>query len=84
MVTLSVGQRLLLVVWGVIIVSGADNILRPYLLKSGIEVSMAVLLLSILCSVAVFGAVGIIAGPILAAIAHHAFAESEMLNPPNG
>ncbi len=78
--TQSMGTALMLVAWGSIVVSGSDNLLRPYFLKTGIEVSMVVLLLSIVCSLAVFGAVGIIAGPVMVALARQAMAESERIS----
>ncbi len=73
----SIARGIGLIAWGIIIVSGADNILRPYFLKTGIDVSMGVLLLSIICSVTVFGPVGIIAGPVIVALARQALYESE-------
>jgi len=75
----SLTSALLLVAWGGIVVSGSDNLLRPYFLKTGIEASMIVLLLSILCSLSVFGAVGLIAGPVLVAVATQAMKESRIL-----
>jgi len=78
MATGAIARGIGLIAWGIIIVSGADNILRPYFLKTGIDVSMGVLLLSIICSVTVFGPVGIIAGPIIVALARQAFQESVM------
>jgi predicted PurR-regulated permease PerM len=84
MATRSIGEGLLLIGWGAVIVAGADNLLRPYFLKTGIEVSMVVLLLSIVCSLAVFGAVGIIAGPVLAALARQALVESELISGSGG
>ena len=78
--TQSLGAGLMLLAWGGIVVSGSDNLLRPYFLKTGIEVSMVVLLLSIVCSLAVFGAVGIIAGPVMVAVARQAMVESELLS----
>ena len=78
--TQSLGSALMLLAWGSIVVSGSDNLLRPYFLKTGIEVSMVVLLLSIVCSLAVFGAVGIIAGPVLVAVARQCMVESDLLS----
>ena len=78
--TQSLGSALMLLAWGSIVVAGSDNLLRPYFLKTGIEVSMVVLLLSIVCSLAVFGAVGIIAGPVMVALARQAMTESELLS----
>ncbi len=78
MVTGSIGRGIGLIIWGVVIVAGADNILRPYFLKTGIDVSMGVLLLSIICSVTVLGPIGIIAGPVIVAAARQALVESEL------
>ncbi|WP_077072661.1 AI-2E family transporter [Mailhella massiliensis] len=82
--TQSLGAGLMLLAWGSIVVSGSDNLLRPYFLKTGIEVSMVVLLLSIVCSLAVFGAVGIIAGPVMVAMARQAMVESEHISRDRG
>jgi len=76
----SLGAALMLIAWGCIVVAGSDNLLRPYFLKTGIDASMIVLLLSIICSLAVFGPVGIIAGPVMVALASQAFKESELLS----
>ncbi len=58
-----------LVAWGMLVVAAVDNFLRPYFLSKGIEAPFFVLLLSILCGLAVFGAVGLIAGPVIIAFA---------------
>ena len=77
--TRSLTDAFLMLAWGSLIVSSADNVLRPYFLKTGIQASMIVLLLSIICSLAVFGAVGLIAGPVLVAIAVQSIQESKLL-----
>lgn len=66
---------LLLGLWGAVFVSGVDNVLRPFFLRQGIKASFFVLILSILCGISAFGAVGIIAGPILLAIGIQALEE---------
>lgn len=76
----SLASALILVAWGCIVVAGSDNLLRPYFLTTGIEASMVVLLLSIICSLAVFGPVGVIAGPVMVALASQAMKESELLS----
>ncbi|MBR5883526.1 MAG: AI-2E family transporter [Mailhella sp.] len=76
----SLASGLMLLAWGSIIVTGADNLLRPYFLSTGIETSMVVLLLSIICSIAVFGPVGVIAGPVMVALALQAEKESVLLS----
>lgn len=79
----SLASALMLLAWGSIVVTGADNLLRPYFLSTGIDASMIVLLFSIICSMAVFGPVGVIAGPVMVAIALQAVKESERLSKEN-
>ncbi len=55
--------------WGTIVVAGIDNVLRPLFLKQGIKAPFFVLILAMLCGLYAFGAVGLIAGPILLALA---------------
>ena len=65
-------------------VGGVDNILRPFFLKQGINAPLFVLVLSILCGMATFGPVGLIAGPVLVAFAIQAVMESDnLLNSPS-
>lgn len=75
----SLGAAVGLVAWGLIVVAGSDNFLRPYFLKTGIEAPVFVLLLSILCSMAVFGPIGLILGPVLVSFAQQAVKESDIL-----
>lgn len=77
--TVSPGAAIGLIVWGVVVVAGSDNLVRPYLLKTGIEAPMFVLLFSILCSMAFLGPVGLVAGPVLVAFAVQAFKESDRM-----
>lgn len=65
-----------MIIWCVIVVAGVDNLLRPFFLKTGIDATLIALILSILCGLAAFGPVGIVAGPILVAIAIQASKES--------
>ncbi|MBO4316763.1 MAG: AI-2E family transporter, partial [Mailhella sp.] len=72
-------SAVILVVWGTVVVSGADSIIRPYFLKTGIETSILVLFLSIICAMSAFGAIGLILGPVLVALAIQAVHESDIL-----
>lgn len=69
-----------LALWGGIFVSAVDNVLRPFFLRQGIEASFFVLILSILCGLAVFGGIGLIAGPVLLAIGMRAYEEAKLYN----
>jgi predicted PurR-regulated permease PerM len=50
--------------WGFLIISGIDNVLRPYLCRSGI-LPLVVILLGVLGGILAFGFMGILLGPIL-------------------
>ncbi len=65
-----------LALWGALFVSGVDNVLRPFFLRQGINAPFLVLILVILCGLSSFGAVGLIAGPVLLAIALQALDEA--------
>lgn len=56
-----------LALWGGVAVSGVDNLLRPLLLKGGINAPLPLIFLSIICGLAAFGPLGLLAGPVLVA-----------------
>lgn len=62
--------------WGSLAVAGVDNVLRPLFLRQGIKAPFFVLILAILCGLASFGPVGLIAGPVLLAFAIQAVEEA--------
>ena len=66
--------------WGTLAVAGVDNILRPLFLKQGINAPLFVLVLAILCGMASFGPVGLIAGPVAVAFAIQAVQEADALH----
>lgn len=70
-----------LCIWGIAAVGGIDNLLRPLFLKQGIDAPIFVLVLAILCGMAAFGPVGLIAGPVLVAVGLQAVREADALNP---
>lgn len=55
---------LFLAVWSTVVVGLSDNILRPWLSKGGSRLHGAVVLFSILGSIAVFGTIGLVLGPL--------------------
>jgi predicted PurR-regulated permease PerM len=62
------GSAIGLLVWCVVVVSTVDNIVRPTVVGSEARMSDLLVLLSTLGGIALFGAVGIIIGPILAGV----------------
>lgn len=57
-----------LAVWGAIVVSTSDNLLRPALVGKDARMSDLMVLISTLGGLTLFGAVGIIIGPVIAAL----------------
>ena len=66
-----------LILWCVIIVVGADNVLRPLFLSDGLKTSFIIVLISILCGMVALGPIGIVAGPVLVAFALQAAKEAK-------
>jgi predicted PurR-regulated permease PerM len=59
------GWALFLAIWGVGPVGLIDNVVKPYLIRGGIELHGAVVFFSLIGGIAYFGAVGLIAGPLI-------------------
>lgn len=53
-----------LAAWAIVVVGLADNFVRPWLLRGGMRVHGALVFFSILGSLAVFGAMGLVVGPV--------------------
>lgn len=58
-------QAAVLLVWGVIVISGADYIVRPRFAGGRANANTLLVLLSLLGGLRAFGAIGIIAGPVV-------------------
>jgi predicted PurR-regulated permease PerM len=62
-----VGEAVFLVGWGALIVGSADNVLRPKLCGSRMALHPLLVFLSMFGGVAVFGLMGMLVGPLIAA-----------------
>ena len=51
--------------WGVIVVGLVDNVIKPLLIKRGMEIHGGVVFFSLLGGIATFGAIGLIIGPLV-------------------
>jgi predicted PurR-regulated permease PerM len=58
-------SALFLVLWGILAVGLIDNIVKPFLIRGGIELHGAVVFFALLGGLAYFGPVGLIAGPLV-------------------
>ena len=57
-----------MVVWGLVVVSGSDNILRPILIKRGVEMPLSLIILGVFGGFVAFGFLGLFIGPVLLAV----------------
>jgi predicted PurR-regulated permease PerM len=61
-------MAIFLAAWGVIVVGLADNLVKPLLIKRGMELHGAVVFFSLIGGLAAFGAIGLVIGPIVVAL----------------
>lgn len=64
------GYAVFLATWGVAVVSGVDNILKPYLISRGGNLPLVVVLLGVFGGIFAFGFMGLFIGPTLLAVAY--------------
>ncbi|MBB2496108.1 AI-2E family transporter [Aquipseudomonas ullengensis] len=63
------GSAVFLGIWGMFIISGVDNVLKPYLISRGGNLPLVVVLLGVFGGILAFGFMGLFLGPTLLAIA---------------
>ncbi len=59
------GAALFLALWGIFAVGLIDNVVKPYLIRGGVELHGAVVFFALLGGLAYFGPVGLVAGPLV-------------------
>jgi len=67
---------LLLIAWGVVVVSSIDNIIRPLFISGIARLHILVIVLGVLGGILAFGITGVVAGPVILAIVLVFFEES--------
>jgi predicted PurR-regulated permease PerM len=63
----STGSAVFLVLWGIFVVGGADNIIRPYFISRGSDLPFVLVFLGVLGGTLAFGFLGLFLGPTLLA-----------------
>ena len=71
----STGWAIFLALWGLIIVGGSDNIVRPLLIGRGVESPMSIIFLGVVGGILAFGFLGLFIGPTVLSIAYNLFQE---------
>lgn len=62
-------------VWGTFIISGVDNVLKPYLISRGGNLPLVIVLLGVFGGLIAFGFIGLFIGPTLLAVAYSLLAD---------
>jgi predicted PurR-regulated permease PerM len=61
------GHAAFLFLWGLVAISGIDNVVRPILISRGTRLPFAMVLLGVLGGLTAFGFIGVFLGPVVLA-----------------
>jgi predicted PurR-regulated permease PerM len=61
------GAAIFLAVWGLVVVGLVDNLVKPLLIKTGMDLGGAVVFFALVGGIGAFGAVGLLLGPLVVA-----------------
>jgi predicted PurR-regulated permease PerM len=64
----STGWAIFMLVWGMFVISGVDNVVKPMLISRGSSLPFILVLLGVMGGVLAFGFVGLFIGPTLLAV----------------
>ncbi len=64
----SIGWGVFILVWGAVVVSTIDNVLKPLIISRGSNLPFVLVLLGVLGGVVAFGFIGVFLGPVLLAL----------------
>ena len=79
------GKALIMLAWGIGVVSMVDQFLRPWLIGQDVQIPVLLLVLSVLGGLALYGLLGLFVGPILISLlmtAVQIYREEYYLTPP--
>jgi predicted PurR-regulated permease PerM len=68
LITGSIWRGVFLLAWGILVISGSDNIVRPWVIGGRVGLHPLVLVFFILGGVAAFGFLGLFLGPVVASV----------------
>ena len=78
----AVGWAIFLALWGLIVVSGVDNVMKPLIISRGSDLPFVLVFLGVLGGIVAFGFLGVFLGPTLLAVGYRLLIEwSEVEQP---
>lgn len=69
------GSAIFLVIYGLVVISGVDNIVKPYLISRGGTLPLLLVFMGVLGGVLAFGFIGVFLGPVILAVAYSLLSE---------
>ena len=69
----STAKAVFMAIWGLVIVGGSENVVRPILIGKGTDAPMAIIFLGVIGGMLAFGFLGLFIGPTLLAVAYNLF-----------
>jgi predicted PurR-regulated permease PerM len=76
------GWAVFLLLWGIFVVGGADNIIRPYFISRGSDLPFVLVFLGVLGGTLAFGFLGLFLGPTLLATGYEIVRDWARVDPP--
>lgn len=64
------GMAIFLAVWGLLLISSIDNIVKPYLISRGGALPLLLVFMGVLGGLLAFGFIGVFLGPVILAVAY--------------
>ncbi len=75
-------MAIFLAIWGIVIVSMADNVLKPLLISGSSELSTLVVFLGVFGGLGAFGVLGLFIGPMVLAVGLTLLRDPPRIGPP--
>ena len=66
----AIGWGIFMALWGFFVISGVDNVVKPYLISRGTKLSFLPVFLGVIGGILAFGFIGIFIGPTLLAVGY--------------
>jgi predicted PurR-regulated permease PerM len=76
------GWAVFMILWGILVVAGADNIIRPYFISRGSDLPFVLVFLGVFGGAIAFGFLGLFLGPTLLAIGYEIVRDWARIDPP--
>jgi predicted PurR-regulated permease PerM len=62
------GWAIFMAAWGLLVISSSDNVVRPLLIKRGVEMPLSIVIIGVFGGFVAFGFLGLFIGPVLLAV----------------